>query len=592
MSAPTTSRIERDDEPPRPSLGIALNGGGARAHAGSWGFMRAMHHLGLLSEATHISGVSGSGWTVAHLAYSSDPLDEVLTTSRLPTPASALPDYSSKEGRAELEIMPWGRLGASTWISIGDYTKLRSWKLSASFAWTCCCDPHEFWLWMIDQIYLKPNGVDGRLITASSEAAVEKAIAAAPRLRRSDFIVQRPDVRAQPIISFALAGPSAPRNFTHARRVQRAHWQATGDDDAAEEYGDAHAARAAHGGASFVTFEATPDEVSTGYKGPPMQTDVSCCCLPCVALPAPSLAVQPGTVPITRFLQPASFQCCGFPSAAPPCLYPWSLPCFCGRPNTYCGPPAFTLRDVVGTTSSALGDFVRGGVGRDGCLNDCLLDRATDWAAQNWALQRYRVSPSFDGRRAQDLLFVDGGMHDCSALPALLRRKCTRVVQFFSGPQPYATLAESGGALWMPVDSHISSLFGIRKDERRMGGYAYSQNKLFEVSAFREMVAQFDSCRAAGRPLIAELRGIKVLENDFYGVEAYGPIDLVVHYMDAPKRFTETVPDDVLALGGETFPMLASGGGYTCAQANLVADMVAWSVLSEADKFRFDETRT
>ena len=109
MSAPTTSRIERDDEPPRPSLGIALNGGGARAHAGSWGFMRAMHHLGLLSEATHISGVSGSGWTVAHLAYSSDPLDEVLTTSRLPTPASALPDYSSKEGRAELEIMPWGR---------------------------------------------------------------------------------------------------------------------------------------------------------------------------------------------------------------------------------------------------------------------------------------------------------------------------------------------------------------------------------------------------------------------------------------------------------------------------------------------------
>ena len=263
--------------------------------------------------------------------------------------------------------------------------------------------------------------------------------------------MQRPDVRAQPIISFALAGPSAPRNFTHARRVQRAHWQATGDDDAAGEDGDAHAARAAHGGASFVTFEATPDEVSTGYKGPPMQTDVSCCCLPCVALPAPSLAVQPGTVPITRFLQPASFQCCGFPSAAPPCLYPWSLPCFCGRPNTYCGPPAFTLRDVVGTTSSALGDFVRGGVGRDGCLNDCLLDRATDWAAQNWALQRYRVSPSFDGRRAQDLLFVDGGMHDCSALPALLRRKCTRVVQFFSGPQPYATLAESGGALRTPV---------------------------------------------------------------------------------------------------------------------------------------------
>ena len=33
-----------------------------------------------------------------------------------------------------------------------------------------------------------------------------------------------------------------------------------------------------------------------------------------------------------------------------------------------------------------------------------------------------------------------------------------------------------------------------------------------------------------------------MLENDFYGVEAYGPIDLVVHYMDAPKRFTETVP--------------------------------------------------
>ena len=51
------------NEAGRPSLsgglGIALNGGGLRAPIVASGFLRGLHHIGVLEKASHVSGISG-----------------------------------------------------------------------------------------------------------------------------------------------------------------------------------------------------------------------------------------------------------------------------------------------------------------------------------------------------------------------------------------------------------------------------------------------------------------------------------------------------------------------------------------------------
>ena len=53
----------------RPSFGIAFSGGGTRSAAASLGELRALHDLGWLARARHISANSGGSWAAVPYTY-------------------------------------------------------------------------------------------------------------------------------------------------------------------------------------------------------------------------------------------------------------------------------------------------------------------------------------------------------------------------------------------------------------------------------------------------------------------------------------------------------------------------------------------
>ena len=391
-----------------PDFGIALNGGGSRALCCSWGYLRALHHMGILNKAAYISGVSGSGWGLVHLSYSPVPLDEVLTMQRLPSPPESIPDYKADgQVRADLDVMPWGRLGASSWVGVGDASFLNLGRLVNVIDGFLLkvLPPYNFWTWMIGKIFLEPNGIDPSKVTASDEAAVKRAMAADARLKADDFILKRPELTPTPLIAITLAGPAWPRLFQHTTRVQAAHWATTGDDDTQELYRDAVKHRDENGGATLVSFSISPDEITCPYDGPPMETSAFAC-----HIPTPPLTVGKGSVGVTDFIQSRLGKC--WPRAF--------------GPNKCLGPQVLSVGDVAGTTSSAVGDLVQGESRKGNLCCQVLTERPIDLLAEHVFLQGYRASPTFNGQDAQELEFFDGGLHECSGVTGLLQKKVTK----------------------------------------------------------------------------------------------------------------------------------------------------------------------
>ena len=69
--------------PPSGTFGIALSGGGTRSLSCSSGFLRGLKAVGVLDNASHISGVSGGGWATAGYTYAQGiPQEKVLLMDR------------------------------------------------------------------------------------------------------------------------------------------------------------------------------------------------------------------------------------------------------------------------------------------------------------------------------------------------------------------------------------------------------------------------------------------------------------------------------------------------------------------------------
>ena len=71
---------------------------------------------------------------------------------RLPSPPESIPDYKGdQQVRAELDVMPWGRLGASTWVGLGDaaYLNLEAALLHVIDGFLLkVVPPYNLWTWI------------------------------------------------------------------------------------------------------------------------------------------------------------------------------------------------------------------------------------------------------------------------------------------------------------------------------------------------------------------------------------------------------------------------------------------------------------
>lgn len=157
-----------------------------------------------------------------------------------------------------------------------------------------------------------------------------------------------------------------------------------------------------------------------------------------------------------------------------------------------------------------------------------------------------------EGQQNRPMVFADGGYNDGSGLPALVRKKARKIIlticntpdqfgysEIFGGnPLSFATLVNDMG---------LGSYFGLNNGDF----INYAQNQLFDLYSkegtnhYVNLVEKFKSLHEAGEPMIATIKGVRVRNNPFWGVEGGWELDLTIIWMrGVPKKFASLVPLD------------------------------------------------
>ncbi|KAJ1636049.1 hypothetical protein T492DRAFT_961660 [Pavlovales sp. CCMP2436] len=229
--------------------------------------------------------------------------------------------------------------------------------------------------------------------------------------------------------------------------------------------------------------------------------------------------------------------------------------------------------------------------------------------------QQFNIVTNPNDAKRRELLFADGGNHENSAVLPLLQKGVGKVLAMDSSPNPYEPYATwlnpvEGGTksrdAWaaFALSTTTTSLFGVKLVgdgfDNYGEGYCYGTSQVFPRAAFDELTSQFDQCLAQGRPLVATLKNVQVLENTFFGIKA-GFVDYTLVYVQAAQKWIDQVPAATLAnielvpaglkintLGALPFYKITYNNEgepmrLTALQVNALADLLAWTIDSEWD---------
>jgi len=161
----------------RPSFGVAFSGGGTRSAAASLGQLRALHELGWLRRARHVTSNSGGSWAIMPYIYLPLAIDE----------EQFLGDYISPEKLTDDNLRP----PTTDPLALG--TAIHNANTIDKFLEIGRGD--EAYSDIVASIFLEPFGLhDNEKFFTFHEGALVHAVAANPSLGRNDFqIVERED---------------------------------------------------------------------------------------------------------------------------------------------------------------------------------------------------------------------------------------------------------------------------------------------------------------------------------------------------------------------------------------------------------------
>ena len=251
-----------------------------------------------------------------------------------------------------------------------------------------------------------------------------------------------------------------------------------------------------------------------------------------------------------------------------------------------CGAAPFTLGHAVLASCDYLSLLLGHAAERLPCVQPLLVNRALNVPMSVPRPLLVSAPTCLHAAAAHTpMAFTDGGQLDTSGVLALLAKGVRKVVSMQTGGTPYRTLVQCGGDLTLGVEPGLMALFGLWREGQDPASVV-TQSAVFPIGAYLELRRQLDACKAAGLPLVASLRGLEVVANPFHGVQSGWRVDLLVWYIDAPKAWTDAVPQckDVGPIESE-FPIISAFGLYSNETVNLIADLAAWAVLSSAEKF-------
>ncbi len=203
-------------------------------------------------------------------------------------------------------------------------------------------------------------------------------------------------------------------------------------------------------------------------------------------------------------------------------------------------------------------------------VQDALAASSANYANFVWGSLTYFVLPQFKfalknpGGGAKDdssYQLIDSGFLDYLGIMPLLARRSDRIIAFINTDIPIIYKGTKENGLLVGLEKALPALFGIQPDEklieeqyilmkdsaRRKEFKALTRGQVFESDYYAWLAEQFMEKKAAGEPTIVLQKGLRVLKNDFHGIQGGHHVDVLWVYNDLPgkwwRRLDRTVRD-------------------------------------------------
>ena len=575
----------------RPNTGIAFSGGGSRAFAATLGQLAGLHQLGLLQSVRYIGGLSGSSWALVPLLFATNAPD---TGELLGLPIVA-PSALSKEVLASMSPRCARSFAQPSIVAAFE----ESLKARGAFS-----DPlsavADSWTDTVQRLFLDPVGIPRGARFSWTAATVADIKARNHTLQNATFLLPAGDWPF-PLIAATLVGPVAfgpygPRyhNFTRfefsPQYVGQLHVRDVSYQAKSAKVGGAiepFAFEAASGGIGCARPAGAP-----GHGLPP---GAAAGVIPDV--PAPTKVLDLATV-----LSVSSFFPGGFLESLPLLDVGLGMRFPYWSPADGAAPPA--VHDTL---------FADGGSVENVSARVRAFMRYPTW--------RPRAGPFW--QLTADLFPIPYFPRQVPLI-SLLQRRVQRIIVFFNSAHPLLPASRWNVTADPPrgqLSEDLSSFFGVFPEgaaaeaaqslSRR--SWDYRRNQVFATGDFKPLALALQraqqpcpppcpspSTAALGTGAIARAR-LTTVENRHWGIPAGVDVDVTFVLLGRVEAWEARLPPDVRAAAippGDDLSQTMSSGPFaffpfyptgvsslSAEETNLLANMVGWSVLANADVF-------
>jgi hypothetical protein len=218
-------------------------------------------------------------------------------------------------------------------------------------------------------------------------------------------------------------------------------------------------------------------------------------------------------------------------------------------------------------------------------------------------------SPAEPSPKVDTMLLSDGAALDNLPIVSFLQRRVKKMVLFFNSEVPLQPIEKWNVYKDKPskhqIALEISSYFGIYPADAEHISYDYRVNQIFPEREYPILIQALQRAQQRGKGILATLN-LTTVENRWRGISGGITSQITFVYLGrlrewesrlSPEMQQLIIPSpavkandfsEVINTGPfKYFPNYhLSGGGETYSRINLLADLVGWSVLQNAQTFR------
>ena len=538
------------------NVGIAFTGGGSRSYLASLGYMAGLESLDLTkNNIDYISGISGGSWaTMVYMYGSRNGLLETEFLGPIVQPADI-----TESGMKVMSDKCARKVTDSKFVSIALESILHEPNLG------------EMWCYATQKVYLDPVGINANQNWAYNQDQIDDIKRRNPELNGENFLLPRAPTKAFPLVGSALVGPEIGSPYSFKRDNQ-----------------------------NYTFLEITP--LYTGHvKTLEMEYNKN-------LKKEKKNEIQSRTV--GGFLETFAFNrkantTDGSNIAPEVGLANDETSAVLDIPR----PAAvFDIAHAAGASSFAPGTFME-----SMAITAKPAGLSFNYYSPTNPQEAEATGESRRHKNKYDTLFSDGGAYENICLISYLQRKVKKVVYCSNSATPlqpsasWDVAAPGGHDVLGTVDDSIPAFFGIflpNKHTFQDRSFEYQRDQIFDTADYNGVIQGLQAAQAVGKGIMYRTI-LKTVENTWWGIEGGQEVDITFICLGRLSQWEAQLSDDMKKVvmpdadkAGDLantvkkgpfkhFPHYdTQGADIDNDQANILADMVAWSVQENEELFR------